>query len=69
MKLILEIPENKIAFAKEFFKSISFIKDIKTIAPNEITNATILKSIEDYESKKVSASPLSLVELKAMINA
>ena len=37
MKYILEIPENKIAFAEEFFKSVSFIKKIKAIASNEIS--------------------------------
>ncbi len=69
MKYILEIPENKIAFAEEFFKSISFVKNVKAIAPNEITNTAILKDIEDYESKKVVPTPLNLAELKAMINA
>jgi hypothetical protein len=69
MKYILEIPENKTAFAEEFFKSISFVKKVKAIAPNEITNITILKGIEDYESKKVVPTPLNLAELKAMINA
>ena len=69
MKYILDIPENKMAFAEEFFKSISFIKKIKAIASNEITNTSILKGIEEYESKKVTPTPLNLVELKAMINA
>ena len=69
MKYILEIPENKIAFAEEFFKSISFIKNVKAIAPNEITNPAILKEMEDYESKRAVPTPLNLDELKAMINA
>ena len=69
MKYILEIPENKIAFAEEFFKSVSFIKNIKAIASNEISNISILKSIEDYESKNIKATPLNLAELKAMIDA
>ena len=69
MKYILDIPENKMAFAEEFFKSISFIKKIKAIAPNEINNTAVLKGIEDYESKKVTPTPLNLAELKAMINA
>ena len=69
MKYILEIPENKIAFAEEFFKSVSFIKKIKAIASNEISNISILKSIEDYESKNIKATPLNLAELKAMIDA
>jgi hypothetical protein len=69
MKYILDIPENKIAFAEEFFKSISFVKKVKAIASNEITNTTVLKAIEEYESKKVTPTPLNLAELKAMINA
>ena len=69
MKYILEIPENKTAFAEEFFKSVSFIKNIKIIEPNEITNSSLLKSIEDYENKNVKPTPLNLSELKAMINA
>jgi hypothetical protein len=69
MKYIIDIPENKMAFAEEFFKSISFIKKIKAIASNEITNAAVLKGIEDYESKKATPTPLNLAELKAMINA
>ena len=69
MKYILEIPENKTAYAEEFFKSISFIKNVKMLLPNEITNAAILKSIEDYESKNVKPIPFNLAELKAMIDA
>lgn len=69
MKYIIEIPENKMAFAEEFFKSISFVKKVKPIASNEITNPVILKEIEDYESKKTTPTPLNLAELKAMINA
>ena len=69
MKYILEIPENKTAFAEEFFKSVSFIKNVKMLLPNEITNAAILKSIEDYESKNVKPIPFNLAELKAMIDA
>ena len=69
MKYILEIPENKIAFAEEFFKSISFVKNVKAIAANEITNTAILKSIDEYELKKVSPSPMNLQELKAFIGA
>lgn len=69
MKYIVDIPENKMTFAEEFFKSISFVKKVTAIAPNEITNTVILKGIEDYQSKKVIPTPLNLAELKAMINA
>ena len=69
MKYIIEVSENKVAFAEEFFKSISFVKKVKALAPNDITNIAILKEIEDYENKKVVPTPLNLAELKAMINA
>ena len=69
MKLILEISDVNLAFAKEFFNSISFVKTVKTIVPNEITNVEILQEINNYEAKKSKPTPLNLVELKAMINA
>lgn len=69
MKYILEITENKSDFAIEFFKSISFVKKVTAILPNEITNPSILKSIEDYENKNSIPTPLNLAELNAMINA
>ncbi len=69
MKFILEVPKNKKAFAEEFFKSISFVKNIKSVSKNEITNDAILKEIENYENKKLNPTPLSLAELKAMLNA
>lgn len=69
MKYILDIPENKSAFAEEFFKSVSFVTKIKMILPNEITNTAILKSIEEYETKKKFPTPLNLKELKAMLDA
>ena len=69
MKYILDIPENKSAFAEEFFKSVNFITKIKVISSNEITNSAILKSIEEYESKKIIPTPLNLKELKEMLDA
>lgn len=69
MKYILDIPENKMAFAEEFFKTISFVKKVKAILPNEITNPAILQSIEGYEKSKIKPTPLSLTELKEMLNA
>jgi len=70
MKLILEleIPENKMAFAEEFFKSISFVKKIRPIAPDEITDSAILNSIDSYEKGSLKPTPLSLTELKKMIH-
>lgn len=69
MKIMLDVQDNKAEFALEFFKSISFIKKSKAIPINEITNPTILKSIEEYETKKTNATPLSLKELKKFLNA
>jgi hypothetical protein len=68
MKYVLEVPDNKSDFAEEFFKTISFVKNIKQIASNEITNPLILQSIDDYETGKLTPTPLSLKELKAMLN-
>ncbi len=69
-RIELEIPANKSSFILEFLKSITFIKKVKidVIEKNEITNPEILKSIEDYETRKVSPTPLNLAELQAMIN-
>ena len=66
MKYIIDIAENKSAFAEEFFKNVSFFKNVKAIPPNEITNPAILESIELYEKGKVKPSPMSLAELKQM---
>ena len=69
MKYILDIADNKSTFAEEFFKSISFVKKVRVIANNEVTNPAILQSIDDYETGKANPTPLNLAELKAMINA
>jgi hypothetical protein len=71
MKLILDIDlsNNKKSFVEEFFKKISFVKSIKVVDKNEITNPSVLKSIEDYEQGKIHPTPLNLKELKEMINA
>jgi hypothetical protein len=69
MKILVEVADNKVNFAMEFFKNITFIKNTTSIDKNEITNPVILKSIEDYENNKTTPTPLSLKELKAFINA
>lgn len=71
MKYILEIEvaEGENLFAEKFFKNVSFVKKVSTASSNEITNPEILKSIEDYENRAVKPSPLSLPELKAMLDA
>jgi len=67
--LEIEIASDEISFVEKFFKNISFIKNVRAIESNEITNPDILQSIEDYESGKVVPTPLSLAELKTMIDA
>jgi len=71
MKYILEIEVagNETTFVEKFLKNISFVKAVKPVASNEITNPAILQSIEAYETGKISSTPLNLAELKAMINA
>lgn len=69
MKIVVEVNDNKANFLIEFLKSISFVKKAKVIEGNEITNPDILQSIEDYETKKVTPTPLNLAELKAMLHA
>jgi hypothetical protein len=71
MKYILEIEVagSETTFVEKFLKNISFVKKVKAIAANEITNPAILQSIEAYENGKVQATPLNLAELKSMINA
>ena len=69
MKLLLDINDHKAEFAMEFFKNVSFVKKVKAVAPNEITNAAILYSIESYEKGKSKPTPVNLKELKALINA
>lgn len=71
MKFILDIDiaDDKRAFAEEFFKTISFVKKVRAVASNEITNPAILQSIEEYEKQKTQPTPLSLSELKALLHA
>jgi hypothetical protein len=69
MKYIIEIPDNQSSVAEEFFKSVSFVKKVKAILPNEITNSAILQSIEDYENRGKIATILNLDDLKALAYA
>jgi hypothetical protein len=67
MKYILQIDidKNKKSFVEEFFKSISFIKNVRIIDNNEITNPDILKSIKDYEKAISKPTPFNLAELRS----
>ena len=69
MKILLEVADNKGDLLLELLKDVSFVKDAKQIADNEITNPAILKSIEDYEKGKVQPTPCNLKDLKALIDA
>jgi hypothetical protein len=68
-ELDIDLKEDKAKFVEEFLNSISFVKNIKNISSNEITNPSILTSIEDYENGKQKATPLNLQELKEYVNA
>lgn len=68
-RIELEMPENKWAIALEFLKSLSFIKNVKEISANEITNERILKRIEEYEAGISESKPFTLGELKEKYNA
>ncbi len=67
MKYLLDIVDNKSEIAEEFFKSVSFIKNVKQVAVNEITNPLILQSIENYKKGKIKPTPLNLIELKEIM--
>ncbi len=67
-RLEIEVADNETSFAENFFKNVPFVKKVQVIAANEITNPSILQSIQAYENGKVKPTPLNLAELKAMIN-
>jgi hypothetical protein len=69
MKYLIDIADNKTAFAEELFKNISFVKNVKAIDNNEITNPKILQSIEQYEKGNKIPTLLNLADLKEFINA
>ena len=69
MKYLIDIEDNKKEFAEEFFKTISFVKNVRAIPSNEITDQAILKSINEYETGKTKPAPLNLAELKVFLNA
>ncbi|GHT16389.1 hypothetical protein AGMMS4956_18750 [Bacteroidia bacterium] len=62
----LNIADNKTSFAEDFFKSISFVQGFRAVPSNEITNSTILQSIEAYESGIVQPTPFDLATQKEM---
>jgi len=68
MKILVEVSNNKADSAMEVLKSISFVKNVKQVALNEVTNPFILLSKGDYEKEKINPTPLNLTGLNAMIN-
>lgn len=58
--LDIDVADNNSEFVLEFFKTISFVKNVKVIECNEITNPAILQSIEDYENNYVQPTPICL---------
>lgn len=69
IQLEIEVANNEKSFIEAFFKSISFVKKVKTIEPNEITNNMVMESIEQYEKGKVKPTLLNLKDLKEFIRA
>jgi hypothetical protein len=53
MELEVEIADNKISFAEEFFKSISFVRKVTTIAPET-------KPYEFIPEKSADATPVKM---------
>jgi hypothetical protein len=67
--VMVEIPESKVSFVEEFFKAISFVKEVIPITPNEITNREILQSINSYENGTTQPVIINLEDLKQLIYA
>jgi len=54
MKIVLEIPENKVSFFFELLKNFSFVK-VKTTAPNLELSASQKKELDKrYKEYKIS---------------
>jgi hypothetical protein len=68
-RIELELPENKLALTLEFLRSLSWIKTVSEPEEKIITSNKILNSIEDYERGASQPVPMSLSELKALLNA
>ena len=68
MKYVIEIPDNKTLLAEEFLKAVTFIKNIRRVQANEITNPILLQSIEEYENGKIQATSFNLEELRQIIH-
>ena len=67
MKYILEIPDNKKAFAEEFFKSISFVKKLSPLSGEK---ALLIEEIKEAVEnlKLVRKGKLKARSAKELIN-
>jgi hypothetical protein len=68
-KIELDVSEQKLSLVLEFLKGVSFIKNVRTVAPNEITNPKVLESIEDFETGLLQPVSRSLTEVKLLQSA
>ena len=68
-RIEVELPENKLALTLEFLRSLSWIKTVSEPDDKIITSNKILNSIEEYERGTSQPAPMSLSELKALLNA
>lgn len=59
-QLELDVSDKQERFARDFFNSISFVKDVKILKEKEITNPKISKRIKNYETGSSQLIPVSL---------
>ena len=65
-KIELDVSEQNLSLVLEILNGISFIGNIRIIAPNEITNPKILETVEDFETGLKQPASMSLSELKVL---
>ncbi|MCL2845831.1 MAG: hypothetical protein FWE23_10365 [Chitinivibrionia bacterium] len=69
-QLELDVVDKKEAFAKDFFSSISFVKNVRILKEREITNPKVLSRINRYETGRTNLLPMSFSALKKdLVNA
>jgi hypothetical protein len=66
-KVVIDVPQSKVAFAEDFFKAISFVKEVSPFAENEITNENVLQSINAYENGTTQPIAVNLEDLKQLL--
>jgi hypothetical protein len=62
-QLELDVSDKKEGFAKDFFNSISFVKNVVIFKEQEITNPKVADRINKYESGNSELIPVSLDKL------